>query len=114
MPPLPSSNNSSPHFAFCHRNSIAHRDLKPHHLSLDALDNLKVFNFKVFTLLEQLENSLLHIAFNALAYIALEIVYRRRGNYDNAKVEVWSCSLILYVLLASHLPFDNSNTPTMC
>ena len=93
---------------FCHCNGIAHHNLKPH-LPLNTAGNLKVFDFGVFALLDQLKNGLLHTAFYTPAYTVLEILYRCHGSNNGAKANTWSCGLILYVLLVGHLLFDDSD-----
>ncbi|KAL2325183.1 hypothetical protein Fmac_024241 [Flemingia macrophylla] len=98
---------------FCHRHGVAHRDLKPQNLLLDAEGNLKVSDFGLSALPEHLKNGLLHTACGTPAYAAPEIL-RRSGGYDGSKADAWSCGLILYVLLAGYLPFDDSNIPAMC
>eukprot|EP00256_Glycine_max_P003085 NP_001238191.2 protein kinase [Glycine max] len=97
---------------FCHRHGVAHRDLKPQNLLLDAAGNLKVSDFGLSALPEHLHDGLLHTACGTPAFTAPEIL--RRVGYDGSKADAWSCGVILYNLLAGHLPFDDSNIPAMC
>ncbi|XP_047171190.1 CBL-interacting serine/threonine-protein kinase 7-like [Vigna umbellata] len=97
---------------FCHRHGIAHRDLKPQNLLLDAAGDLKVSDFGLSALPEHLRDNLLHTACGTPAFTAPEVL--RRVGYDGSKADAWSCGVILYNLLAGHLPFDDSNIPAMC
>ncbi|KAE9617651.1 hypothetical protein Lal_00018537 [Lupinus albus] len=97
---------------YCHHHGVAHRDLKPQNLLLDADGNLKVSDFGLSALPEQLNDGLLHTTCGTPAYTAPEILARRL--YDGAKADAWSCGLILFVLLVGHLPFDETNILAMC
>ncbi|WOL19373.1 CBL-interacting serine/threonine-protein kinase 5-like isoform X3 [Canna indica] len=93
---------------FCHSRGVSHRDLKPENLLLDEHGNLKVSDFGLSALPEQLRHDgLLHTQCGTPAYVAPEIL-RRRG-YDGAKADLWSCGIILFVLLAGYLPFQDES-----
>ncbi|KAM7513428.1 hypothetical protein LguiB_012303 [Lonicera macranthoides] len=93
------------------KNGIVHRDLKPQNLLLDKSNNLKVFDFGLSALPEQLNKGLLHTAYGTLAYTAPKVV--QRNGYNGARADAWSCGVILFVILAKSLPFNDSNLPNM-
>ncbi|XP_058085361.1 CBL-interacting serine/threonine-protein kinase 4-like [Magnolia sinica] len=96
---------------FCHSNGVAHRDVKPQNLLLDEYGNLKVTDFGLSALPEQLKDGLFHTACGTPAYTAPEVV--RRKGYDGTKADAWSCGIILFLLLAGYLPFEDSNIAVM-
>ncbi|KAK4786278.1 hypothetical protein SAY86_002967 [Trapa natans] len=93
---------------FCHENGMAHRDIKPQNLLLDKSNVLKVSDFGLSALPEQLrKDGLLHTSCGTPSYTAPEVLYRR--GYDGAKADAWSCGVVLFVLLAGYIPFDDTN-----
>ncbi|RHN64904.1 putative protein kinase CAMK-CAMKL-CHK1 family [Medicago truncatula] len=93
---------------FCHSRGVYHRDLKPENLLLDEDGNLKVSDFGLCTFSEHLrQDGLLHTTCGTPAYVSPEVIAKK--GYDGAKADIWSCGVILYVLLAGFLPFQDDN-----
>ncbi|CAL9782444.1 unnamed protein product [Musa acuminata subsp. burmannicoides] len=97
---------------YCHSRGVYHRDLKPENLLLDAYGNLKVSDFGLSALSQQVrDDGLLHTACGTPNYVAPEVLNDR--GYDGATADLWSCGVILFVLLAGYLPFEDSNLMTL-
>ncbi|CAL0307700.1 unnamed protein product [Lupinus luteus] len=93
---------------FCHSRGICHRDIKPENLLLDENENLKVSDFGLSALTEsKWQDGLLHTACGTPAYVAPEII--KRKGYDGARADIWSCGVVLFVLMAGYLPFNDPN-----
>ncbi|RID61896.1 hypothetical protein BRARA_E01004 [Brassica rapa] len=98
--------------SFCHGRGVYHRDLKLENLLLDDEGSLKVSDFGLSVVSEQLKQEGICQTFcGTPAYLAPE-VFTRKG-YDAAKADVWSCGVILFVLMAGYLPFDDKNVMVM-
>ncbi|KAJ0620660.1 putative protein kinase CAMK-CAMKL-CHK1 family [Helianthus annuus] len=97
---------------YCHSRGIFHRDLKPENLLLDENWNLKVTDFGLSAVTEQIRpDGLLHTLCGTPAYVAPEILLK--NGYDGAKVDIWSCGIILFVLNSGYLPFNDPNLMVM-
>ncbi|KAF7119451.1 hypothetical protein RHSIM_Rhsim13G0189200 [Rhododendron simsii] len=97
---------------FCHARGVYHRDLKPENLLLDEDGDLKVSDFGLSTVSDQIQqDGLFHTFCGTPAYVAPEVLGRK--GYDAAKVDIWSCGVILFVLMAGYLPFHDQNIMAM-
>eukprot|EP00826_Nyctotherus_ovalis_P011704 TRINITY_DN1304_c0_g2_i3.p1 TRINITY_DN1304_c0_g2~~TRINITY_DN1304_c0_g2_i3.p1 ORF type:complete len:340 (+),score=71.15 TRINITY_DN1304_c0_g2_i3:122-1141(+) len=91
---------------YCHERRIVHRDIKPENILLEKVRDriqLKVIDFgtaQMFGGAKKLTSTT-----GTAYYIAPEVLSKR---YDE-KCDVWSCGVILYILLCGMPPF-NGNT----
>ncbi|CAN6244459.1 unnamed protein product [Urochloa humidicola] len=97
---------------YCHSRGVYHRDLKPENLLLDEDENLKISDFGLSALSEsKRQDGLLHTTCGTPAYVAPEVI--SKTGYDGAKSDIWSCGVVLFVLIAGYLPFQGPNLMEM-
>eukprot|EP00184_Porphyridium_aerugineum_P006864 CAMPEP_0184707390 /NCGR_PEP_ID=MMETSP0313-20130426/37244_1 /TAXON_ID=2792 /ORGANISM="Porphyridium aerugineum, Strain SAG 1380-2" /LENGTH=1578 /DNA_ID=CAMNT_0027168965 /DNA_START=402 /DNA_END=5138 /DNA_ORIENTATION=+ len=92
----------------CHARGVYHRDLKPENLLLDADGLLKITDFGL-SALKGVDSAqeVLYTQCGTPHYVAPEIIRAAGEGYSGAKIDIWSCGIILFVLLAGYLPFDD-------
>jgi serine/threonine protein kinase len=85
--------------SFCHKNNICHRDIKLENILFnDSI--LKLADFGYACHLDNIESTKI---VGTISYIAPELFTKRPYNGD--KADIWSCGVVLYVLLANSYPF---------
>ncbi|KAG5438258.1 hypothetical protein PCANB_003109 [Pneumocystis canis] len=94
---------------YCHRHKIVHRDLKPENLLLDDFFNVKIADFGLSNLMT--DGNFLKTSCGSPNYAAPEVISGKL--YAGPEVDVWSCGVILYVMLVGRLPFDDEFIPTL-
>ncbi|XP_052162646.1 CBL-interacting protein kinase 29 [Oryza glaberrima] len=93
---------------YCHSRGVYHRDIKPENLLLDDAGDLKVADFGLGAVAD---GALHHTLCGTPAYVAPEILSRK--GYNPAKVDIWSCGVVLFVLAAGYLPFNDASLVNM-
>ncbi|CAN9416951.1 unnamed protein product [Alternaria alternata] len=90
---------------YCHRINIHHRDLKPENILLDRdTMTVKLVDFGMAAL--QPIGKKLTTPCGSPHYAAPEVI--KTTSYDGGKADVWSCGVILFVLLTGTPPFNYS------
>ena len=94
--------------SYLHGTGIAHRDLKPENLLLDKHFNLKIADFGFASLIGGIDDAFkLSDRVGTLKYMAPELHYG--VPYHGQEVDLFACGIILFVLLACRMPFDQAN-----
>lgn len=88
---------------YCHSQNIVHRDLKPENLLLDRTgDQTRVTIIDFGTAGSFVPGEKMTQKYGTPYYIAPEVL---RKSYDQ-KCDLWSCGVILYILLCGYPPFN--------
>ncbi|KAJ3180846.1 Protein kinase [Gaertneriomyces sp. JEL0708] len=94
---------------YCHRHKIVHRDLKPENVLLDEYDQVKIADFGLSNIMS--DGDFLKTSCGSPNYAAPEVINGKL--YAGPEVDVWSCGVILYVMLCGRLPFDDDYIPAL-
>lgn len=94
---------------YCHKHKIVHRDLKPENLLLDDKMDIKIADFGLSNIMT--DGNFLKTSCGSPNYAAPEVISGRL--YAGPEVDVWSCGVILYVMLVGRLPFDEESIPEL-
>ena len=91
---------------YCHQHKIVHRDLKPENLLLEKMPNshvdiaIKIIDFGTSCLMSP--DNKLQQRIGTAYYIAPEVL----GMEYTEKCDIWSCGVMLFVLLCGYPPFN--------
>ncbi|KAG0706690.1 kinase-like domain-containing protein [Suillus ampliporus] len=94
---------------YSHKLKIVHRDLKPENVLLDDDHNVKIADFGLSN--EIKDGDFLKTSCGSPNYAAPEVI--RGGLYTGPEIDVWSCGVILYVMLCGRLPFEDDDVQTL-
>ena len=90
---------------YLHINTIVHRDLKPENILLAKGKILKIIDFGLSNYSS--DNQYLNTPCGSPSYASPEMI--RGKKYNGFLSDIWSCGVILYVMLCGYLPFDGFN-----
>ena len=92
---------------YLHFHGVCHRDLKPENILFSSMSDdfeIKLIDFGLSKVFAENKN-VMKGSVGTLYYMAPEVIY---GTY-NEKCDVWSCGVILYMLLCGVPPFFSLN-----
>jgi calcium-dependent protein kinase len=92
---------------YLHYHGVCHRDLKPENILLSSMEEfsqLKLIDFGLSKVLKTMDD-IMNGEVGTLYYMAPEVIL---GSY-NEKCDVWSCGVILYIMLSGNPPFYSKN-----
>lgn len=91
--------------SYIHSKNCIHRDLKPENIIFEKLgeeENLKIIDFGTAWKIHPGE--ILKLKLGTPYYMAPEVIMKEYTN----KCDVWSCGIILYIMLCGYPPFNGS------
>ncbi|GAX72676.1 hypothetical protein CEUSTIGMA_g132.t1 [Chlamydomonas eustigma] len=98
---------------YCHRMGVVNRDIKLENTLLQKVTGLPLPLLKVcdFGYSKSQSLSAPKSKVGTMAYMAPEVI-SNAGRYDGKLADIWSCGVMLYVMLFGRYPFDAPPQPT--
>ena len=93
-----------------HKNSIVHRDIKPHNIMRTPDGVIKVMDFGIARASLQETMTADDSAIGSVHYISPE---QARGGFVDHRSDIYSLGIVLYEMLTGKVPFDNDSPVTI-
>lgn len=93
-----------------HKNSIIHRDIKPHNIIMTNDGIMKVTDFGIARANVQSTVTCDDSAIGSVHYISPE---QARGGYTDERSDIYSLGVVLYEMLTGKVPFDSERPVTV-
>ncbi len=93
-----------------HKNSIIHRDIKPHNIIMTPDGVMKVTDFGIARANVQTTMTCDDCAIGSVHYISPE---QARGGYTDERSDMYSLGIVLYEMLTGTVPFDSDRPVTI-
>lgn len=93
---------------YCHKRGVANRDIKLENTLLQVVKGLPLPLLKIcdFGYSKADFKSAAKSKVGTLTYMAPEVLVNRDGKYDGKVADIWSCGVMLFVMLYGRYPFD--------
>jgi 5'-AMP-activated protein kinase catalytic alpha subunit len=92
---------------YAHSLGIAHRDIKPENILVDDNHIVHITDFGLSNLQPKEGQGLLQTVCGTPNYVAPDVL--KEKGYNGFAADAWSCGVVLFVMLAGYLPFDDPN-----
>ena len=95
--------------SYIHERGVAHRDIKLENILITSADEAKLTDFGLCKI-QTIDSPMMTTRCGTLAYVAPEILKGGEEPYDGMKADIWSAGIVLYAMVANHLPWSEDES----
>jgi serine/threonine protein kinase/Flp pilus assembly protein TadD len=93
-----------------HKHGIVHRDLKPANVMVTRAGKVKIVDFGLAKLLDEVSHTKTGATLGTVAYMSPE---QAKGGKIDGRTDIWALGVVLYKMLTGKRPFGGDNQPAM-